>query len=75
MTTRQTLMEVWRSTIFTLLSGSRLQEGTSMLLINSTILLVKESTAMIHVAPNQHLENYIIKAVNERTASVVLVGS
>ncbi|KAI7744966.1 hypothetical protein M8C21_006463 [Ambrosia artemisiifolia] len=66
------------STIFTLLPGSRLQEVTRMLPIYSkTINLLKDSvkdpTAVIHVAPNQHVENYIKKAVNEWSVPVVLV--
>ncbi|KAI3755629.1 hypothetical protein L1987_55433 [Smallanthus sonchifolius] len=66
------------STIFTLLPGSRLQEVTRMLPIYSkTINLIKNSvkdpTIVIHVAPNQHVENYIKKAVNEWAVPVVLV--
>ncbi|XP_076902366.1 putative lipid-A-disaccharide synthase, mitochondrial isoform X1 [Bidens hawaiensis] len=66
------------STIFTLLPGSRLQEVTRMLPIYSkTIDLIKDSvkdpTTVIHMAPNQHVENYIQKAVNEWAVPVVMV--
>ncbi|KAJ0801431.1 putative lipid-A-disaccharide synthase [Helianthus annuus] len=66
------------STIITVLPGSRLQEVTRMLPIYSkTIDLLKDSvkdpTTVIHVAPNQHVENYIRKTINEWTADVVLV--
>ncbi|KAL8264498.1 hypothetical protein R6Q59_022628 [Mikania micrantha] len=68
------------STIFTLLPGSRLQEVTRMLPIYSkTINLLKDSvkdtTIVIHMAPNEHVENYIKKFVDEWTAPVVLVPS
>lgn len=66
------------STIISLLPGSRLQEVTRMLSIFSrTMELLKnafsELTAVIHVAPNTHVEEYISKAVHEWPVSVVLV--
>ncbi|KAK4431217.1 putative lipid-A-disaccharide synthase, mitochondrial [Sesamum alatum] len=66
------------STIISVLPGSRLQEVTRMLSIFSrTMELLKhafsELTAVIHVAPNTHVEEYISKAVHEWPVSVVLV--
>ncbi|KAK4385483.1 putative lipid-A-disaccharide synthase, mitochondrial [Sesamum angolense] len=66
------------STIISLLPGSRLQEVTRMLSIFArTMELLKnafsELTAVIHVAPNMHVEEYIGKAVHEWPVSVVLV--
>ncbi|KAL0401466.1 UNVERIFIED_CONTAM: putative lipid-A-disaccharide synthase, mitochondrial [Sesamum latifolium] len=66
------------STIISLLPGSRLQEVTRMLSIYSrTMELLKsalsELTAVIHVAPNTRVEEYISKAVHEWPVSVVLV--
>lgn len=66
------------STILTLLPGSRLQEVTRMLPIYSkTMNLLKRSvedlTTVIHVAPNQHVQDYIKRAIKEWPTSVVLV--
>lgn len=66
------------STIVTLLPGSRLQEVTRMLSVfSSTMELLKSSitelTAVIHVAPNRHVEDYISKVVDEWPVPVVLI--
>ncbi|KAK3022004.1 hypothetical protein RJ639_045165 [Escallonia herrerae] len=66
------------SMVITLLPGSRLQEVICMLpIFSNTMELLKNSfpdlTAVIHVAPNQHVEDYISKAVNDWPVSVILV--
>ncbi|KAK2979028.1 hypothetical protein RJ640_013662 [Escallonia rubra] len=66
------------SMVITLLPGSRLQEVIRMLpIFSNTMELLKDSfpdlTAVIHVAPNQHVEDYISKAVNDWPVSVILV--
>ncbi|KAL3838135.1 hypothetical protein ACJIZ3_022726 [Penstemon smallii] len=66
------------ATIISVLPGSRLQEVKRMLSIFSeTMELLKDShselTAVIHVAPNKDVENYIKQAVHEWPISVVLL--
>ncbi|KAL8551950.1 hypothetical protein ACS0TY_000846 [Phlomoides rotata] len=66
------------STIISVLPGSRLQEVTRMLPIFSrTVEQLKDSlsdlTAVIHVAPNKHVEEYISNVVSQWPVSVVLV--
>ncbi|KAI3458747.1 hypothetical protein Pfo_015410 [Paulownia fortunei] len=66
------------STVISVLPGSRLQEVTRMLSIFSrTMELLKDAfselTAVIHVAPNKHVEKYISNAVCEWPISVILV--
>ncbi|XP_024960319.1 probable lipid-A-disaccharide synthase, mitochondrial [Cynara cardunculus var. scolymus] len=66
------------STILSLLPGSRIQEVTRMLPIYlKTMNLLKgyveDLTTVIHVAPNQHVQDYIKRAINEWSTSVVLV--
>ncbi|KAL7107881.1 hypothetical protein ACP275_06G081900 [Erythranthe tilingii] len=65
------------STIISVLPGSRLQEVTRMLPIFSrTMKLLRHKedlTAVIHVAPNKHVHNYITNAVHDWPVSIVLV--
>ncbi|PIN20239.1 Lipid-A-disaccharide synthase [Handroanthus impetiginosus] len=66
------------STVISVLPGSRLQEVTRMLSIFScTMKLLKDAvselTAVIHVAPNKHVEEYISNAVSDWPVSVILV--
>ncbi|KAL8119295.1 hypothetical protein AgCh_016722 [Apium graveolens] len=66
------------STIVTLLPGSRLQEVTRMLSVFSSTRELRKSsyselTAVIHVAPNRHMEDYISKVVDEWPVPVVLI--
>ncbi|WOH05783.1 hypothetical protein DCAR_0625204 [Daucus carota subsp. sativus] len=66
------------STVVTLLPGSRLQEVTRMLSVfSSTMEILKSSftklTAVIHVAPNRNVEDYIRKVVDEWSIPVVLI--
>lgn len=66
------------STIISVLPGSRLQEVTRMLPIFShTLELLKNDlsglTAVIYVAPNKQVEDYIRKAVDVWPVPVVLV--
>ncbi|KAK4369395.1 hypothetical protein RND71_013187 [Anisodus tanguticus] len=67
------------SPVISLLPGSRLQEVTRMLpLFSNTLEQLKSSfpnlVAAVHVAPNQHVEDYISKAVSKWPSSVVLVS-
>ncbi|XP_016439030.1 putative lipid-A-disaccharide synthase, mitochondrial [Nicotiana tabacum] len=66
------------SPVISLLPGSRLQEVTRMFPIFSrTLQQLKGSfpdvVTAVHVAPNQHVEDYISKAVCKWPSSVVLV--
>lgn len=66
------------STIVSVLPGSRLQEVTRMLPIYSHTLkllgdVYPELTAVIHVAPNKHVEEYISNAIREWPTSFVLL--
>ncbi|XP_019249393.1 PREDICTED: probable lipid-A-disaccharide synthase, mitochondrial isoform X2 [Nicotiana attenuata] len=66
------------SSVISLLPGSRLQEVTRMFpLFSSTLEHLKGSfphlVTAVHVAPNQHVEDYIDKAVCKWPSSVVLV--
>lgn len=66
------------STVVTLLPGSRLQEVTRMLSVfSSTMELLKNSiaelTAVVHIAPNQNVEDHINKVVGEWPVPVVLI--
>ncbi|CAN4109955.1 unnamed protein product [Withania somnifera] len=67
------------SPVVSVLPGSRLQEVTRMFPIFShTFEQLKSSfpnlVAAVHVAPNQHVEDYIHKAVSKWPSSVVLVS-
>ncbi|KAH6826507.1 transferase [Perilla frutescens var. hirtella] len=66
------------SKIISVLPGSRLQEVTRMLPIFAhTLGLLKDSfselTAVIHVAPNKHVEEYISDTVREWSVPIILV--
>lgn len=66
------------ATIISLLPGSRLQEVSRMLpIFRDTVKLLKESIPqllpVIHVAPNQHVENYTDQAVQRWSMPVVLI--
>ncbi|KAL3649698.1 hypothetical protein CASFOL_006101 [Castilleja foliolosa] len=66
------------STIISVFPGSRLQEVTRMISIFShTMELLKnvftELTAVIHVAPNKHVEEYISNAICQWPVSTILV--
>ncbi|XP_016466307.1 putative lipid-A-disaccharide synthase, mitochondrial [Nicotiana tabacum] len=66
------------SPVISLLPGSRLQEVTRMFpIFSSTLEHLKGSfpdlVTAVHVAPNQHVEGYIDKAVCKWPSSVVLV--
>lgn len=66
------------ATVLSLLPGSRLQEVTRMLTIfANTVQLLQESfpelVTVIHVAPNQHVENYIDRAVCKWPVPAVLI--
>ncbi|WMV38955.1 hypothetical protein MTR67_032340 [Solanum verrucosum] len=67
------------SPVISLLPGSRLQEVTRMFPIFSKNLEQLKGSfpnlvAAVHVAPNQHVEDYISKAVRKWPSSVVLVS-
>lgn len=67
------------SPVISLLPGSRLQEVTRMFpIFSKTLEQLKGSfpnlVAAVHVAPNQHVEDYISKAVRKWPSSVVLVS-
>ncbi|CAA0814366.1 Probable lipid-A-disaccharide synthase-mitochondrial [Striga hermonthica] len=66
------------STIISVLPGSRLQEVTRMFpIFSQTMVLLKDAfsklTAVIHVAPNKHVEEYISSAVRQWPVSAILV--
>ncbi|KAM7492383.1 hypothetical protein LguiA_035304 [Lonicera macranthoides] len=66
------------STIITLLPGSRLQEVNRMLpIFSNTMEILKDSfselTTVVHVAPNQHVEDYISRIVDMWPTSVILI--
>ncbi|KAJ8749309.1 hypothetical protein K2173_018792 [Erythroxylum novogranatense] len=66
------------ATVISLLPGSRLQEVSRMLSIfTKTIELIKESfpklLTVIHVAPNQHVENYINEVTQKWPGPIVLI--
>ncbi|XP_043690431.1 probable lipid-A-disaccharide synthase, mitochondrial isoform X1 [Telopea speciosissima] len=66
------------ATVITLLPGSRLQEVKRMFpIFSSTMELLKDSfpdlTTVIPVALNQHVENYIQKAMKRWPVSAVLI--
>ncbi|XP_015881497.3 probable lipid-A-disaccharide synthase, mitochondrial [Ziziphus jujuba] len=66
------------ATVISVLPGSRLQEVTRMLSIfSNTVELVKESfpqlVTVIHIASNQHVENYITGAVRNWPVPAVLI--
>lgn len=66
------------STIISLLPGSRLLEVTRMLPIFSEAMkLLKNSfpdiVTVVHVAPNQHVEDYLTEEVREWPTRVVLI--
>ncbi|KAK6919283.1 Glycosyl transferase, family 19 [Dillenia turbinata] len=66
------------STVITLLPGSRLQEVTHMLpVFSNTIKLLNDSvpklTTVIHVARNQHVENYINSLMHKWPVPAILV--
>ncbi|KAK6156221.1 hypothetical protein DH2020_010469 [Rehmannia glutinosa] len=72
------LQDMRESTIISVLPGSRLQEVTRMLSIFSrTMELLKDAfselTAVIHVAPNKHVEEYISNAVCQWPVPAILV--
>ncbi|KAF8410793.1 hypothetical protein HHK36_003330 [Tetracentron sinense] len=67
------------ATVITLLPGSRLQEVTRMLLVfSNTMELLNDSfpelTAVIPVAPNQHVENYISNAIKTWPVPTILIS-
>ncbi|XP_059283111.1 probable lipid-A-disaccharide synthase, mitochondrial isoform X1 [Lycium ferocissimum] len=67
------------SPVVSLLPGSRLQEVTRMFpIFSNTLEQLKGSfpnlVAAVHVAPNQHVEDYISKAVSKWPSSAVLVS-
>ncbi|PPS18045.1 hypothetical protein E1A91_A07G212800v1 [Gossypium mustelinum] len=66
------------ATVITLLPGSRLQEVTRMLpIFSNTMKLLKDSfpelVTVIHVAPNQLVDNYIAKAVHKWPVPAILI--
>lgn len=66
------------ATIIALLPGSRLQEVTRMLpIFSDSMELLKDSfpnlTAVIPVAPNQHVESYINKAIQTLSVPTILI--
>ncbi|RVX08421.1 putative lipid-A-disaccharide synthase, mitochondrial [Vitis vinifera] len=66
------------ATVISLLPGSRLQEVTRMLSIfSNTVELLKHSfselTTIIHVAPNQHVKDYISRTTYNWPVSVKLI--
>ncbi|KAL4593745.1 hypothetical protein ACB092_M015200 [Castanea dentata] len=66
------------ATVISLLPGSRLQEVTQMLSIfSNTMELLKdffpELMSVIHVAPNQHVENYITGIVHKWPVPAILI--
>ncbi|KAL5794201.1 hypothetical protein ACOSP7_002795 [Xanthoceras sorbifolium] len=66
------------ATVITLLPGSRLQEVTRMLpIFAKTIERLKDSfpklLTVIHVAPNQHLENYITRVTDKWPVPAIVV--
>ncbi|XP_059661149.1 probable lipid-A-disaccharide synthase, mitochondrial isoform X2 [Cornus florida] len=67
------------ATIISLLPGSRMQEVTRMLSIfSNTMKLLKDSlpelTVVVHVAPNQHVKDYISRVVHQWPVSVILIS-
>ncbi|KAH7576116.1 hypothetical protein JRO89_XS01G0000100 [Xanthoceras sorbifolium] len=68
------------ATIITLLPGSRLQEVTRMLpIFAKTIERLKDSfpklLTVIHVAPNQHLENYITRVTDKWPVPAIVAST
>lgn len=66
------------ATVISLLPGSRLQEVTRMLSIfSNTMELLKDSfselTTIIHVAPNQHVKEYIYRTAYKWPVHVKLI--
>ncbi|TYI74687.1 hypothetical protein E1A91_D07G219600v1 [Gossypium mustelinum] len=72
------ICSVYGSTVITLPPGSRLQEVTRMLpIFSNTMKLLKDSlpelVTVIHVAPNQLVDNYIAKAVHKWPVPAILI--
>ncbi|CAB4304575.1 unnamed protein product [Prunus armeniaca] len=66
------------TTVISLLPGSRLQEVTRMLSIfENTMRLLKGSSpklvTVIHVAPNQHVKNYVTGITNKWPVPAILI--
>ncbi|KAG4401981.1 hypothetical protein GLYMA_02G100600v4 [Glycine max] len=66
------------ATIISLLPGSRMQEVSRMLpIFSNTVELMKDMVpqlmTIIHVAPNEHVENFIADAVHRWPVPVVLI--
>ncbi|XP_004510363.1 probable lipid-A-disaccharide synthase, mitochondrial [Cicer arietinum] len=66
------------ATVISLLPGSRIQEVSRMLpIFANTMELLKESVpqlmTVIHIAPNEHVENFIAGAVHRWPVPVVLI--
>ncbi|XVF31834.1 hypothetical protein REPUB_Repub17cG0027700 [Reevesia pubescens] len=66
------------ATVITLLPGSRLQEVTRMLpIFSKTMKLLKNSfpelVTVIHVAPNQLVDNYIARAIDKWPVPAILI--
>lgn len=64
--------------VITLLPGSRLQEVTRMLpVFLNSVEQLKDSypdlTTVIPVAPNQHVERYIDRAIHKWTVPTILI--
>ncbi|OMO95916.1 Glycosyl transferase, family 19 [Corchorus capsularis] len=66
------------ATVITLLPGSRLQEATRMLpIFSNTMKLLKSSfpelVNVIHVAPNQLVDNFITRSINKWPVPAILI--
>ncbi|KAK7407589.1 hypothetical protein VNO78_09542 [Psophocarpus tetragonolobus] len=66
------------ATVISLLPGSRVQEVSRMLpIFSNTVELMKETVpqlmTIIHVAPNEHVENFIADAVHRWPVPVLLI--
>ncbi|XP_007049211.2 PREDICTED: probable lipid-A-disaccharide synthase, mitochondrial isoform X2 [Theobroma cacao] len=66
------------ATVITLLPGSRLQEVTRMLpIFSNTMKLLKDSfpelVTVIHVAPNQLVDNFITRAIHKWPVPAILI--
>ncbi|KAI4354338.1 hypothetical protein L6164_003208 [Bauhinia variegata] len=65
------------ATVISLLPGSRVQEVTRMLPFTKTVELLKETfpelITIVHLAPNQHVENIIASAIHKWPVPVILI--